>query len=142
MCDRRNQPRRGPQNSFSWWSRVACCNPTPSLGLLCRPFSITPPQSLHASLDQPLAIVRFDQSEADRAGEPGSFRPHVSRAADERPEGRTLEPGCHGTFAAEAAVPGLVRVGPRLLDVLLDDLLSPAHHAAIVESVAIEQSKD
>ncbi|HEX5914392.1 MAG TPA: hypothetical protein VFY54_14800 [Rubrobacter sp.] len=29
-----------------------------------------------------------------------------------------------------------------MFDVLLDDLLSPSHHAAIVESVAIEQGED
>ena len=104
--------------------------------------SIPPTQSLDASHDQPLAIVRFDKTKAYRAGEPGLLCPHFSRAANERPKARSLEPSSHRTFAAEAAVPGLIRIGPRLLDVLLDDLLSPAHHAAIVESLAIEQSQD
>jgi hypothetical protein len=104
--------------------------------------SIPPTQSLGATLDQPLVVVRFDKTKAYRAGEPRLLSAHFSRAANERPKARTLEPSSHGTFAAEAAVSGLIRIGPRLLDVLLDDLLSPAHHAAIVESVAIEQSQD
>src|SRR4029453_14820477 len=96
-----------------------------------------PPPPAH-----PPGVLPVTKAKACRGGEPRLLCPHVNRAADERPEARTLEPGCHGTFAAEAAVPGLVRIGPRLFDVLLDDLLSSPHHAAIVERVAVEQGED